>query len=180
MVAARLSLRSYDSKAITIAVVAGFAAAAAAVIILLNCREASPIRSFGIGLEVFLESKVIASSPAEASDGVFHTSGKSYEFVAYVLGGTQDSLILKVRTVIGLCGSGKVKQIMLHSTPGITEYDESFGRNLTNDEWALKNLSGLWVGCRQVEFIRTEDGFFGTLSEAKAVRKAVLANGHNT
>jgi hypothetical protein len=66
---------------------------------------------------------------------------------------------------------------MLLSTTGITENDENLGRNLTNDEWALKELSSLGVAVRDIEFMKAERGFFGTLSEAQGVRTVVITRG---
>jgi hypothetical protein len=159
-----------------IAVVAGFVTSAVVCLILWEYRAKAPNESLQKRLKTFLEMKIIASQ-AEETDGVLDDLRKGSESVVYVLGGTQDSLMLKFRTAIGLCGSGTVNRIMLLSTPGITEYNEKLGRNLSNDEWALKEFSDLGLAETRIEFTQGEDGLFGTLSEAKAVRRAVLSEG---
>ena len=173
---AKRIFRNYRRKTKAIAALAALVALALAGFVLLGCRVAAPNGSLRQKLTDLLQICVVADS-YKGSNCTPDDCRRSLQSVVYILGGTQDSLVLKFRTAIGLCGSGTAKKIMLLSTPAITEYDEILGRNLTNDEWALKELSGLGIACSHIEFIRAEDGFFGTLSEAKAVRKAVLSEG---
>ncbi len=89
--------------------------------------------------------------------------------VLYVLGGTQTSLIYKFKIVADLYHRGLCKKILLLSGPGMTEYDPLLGRNLTNNEWAVKQLAGRGIKKEDIELLSLEKGFFGTLTEAKGI-----------
>ena len=69
--------------------------------------------------------------------------------VAYVLGGTQESLSYKVKTVGRLYAEGTVGKILVLHRPGITEYSPTLGRNLSNDEWATGKLKEEGCGRRK-------------------------------
>lgn len=175
---ARRIFRKYRSKTKikAMAILAAFVAPALASIVLLEYRVATPDGSLRKKFTDIFKICVIADSYKE-SHCTFDDCGRSPQSVIYVLGGTRDSLVLKFRTAIGLCGSETANKIMLLSTPGITEFDEVLGRNLTNDEWALKELYGLDKADREIELIRVQEYFFGTLSEAVAVKAAVSSIG---
>jgi len=93
--------------------------------------------------------------------------------VAYVLGGTQDSLIYKWRTVGRLYAEGKVRKILVLHRPGITEYSPVLGRNLTNDEWATGKLKEEGVAVENVEFIPVPPATFDTFPEARVISSLV-------
>ena len=126
-------------------------------------------------LRVILMDKLTASSvysyfPGSGSDG---SAGK----VLYVLGGNQINLKLKFAAAASLYHKGTVRRLLVLSVPGITEYDQSIQRNLTNDEWSTRELSKLGIRNNDVEFIHIKDGFFGTLSEAKTVARVLSRRG---
>ena len=95
----------------------------------------------------------------------------------YILGGNQDSLKAKYKTVTSIFARGSCKEINILSRPGITEYDNALRRNLTNDEWSLMVLEGLGVSKEDVQTLTIEPGFFGTYSEAKWVSSMAGKNG---
>lgn len=97
--------------------------------------------------------------------------------VIYVLGGWQGSLESRFRVAAELYHKGAAKKILFLSISGITEYDTQLGRNLTNDEWAVKMLLHLGVKREDIEPVLLEKGFFGTFAEAKGV--ANLAAGRD-
>lgn len=97
-----------------------------------------------------------------------HSNG--YQSILYVLGGTQCSLVHKFRAASHLYHAGASEKIMVLHSPGVTAFDAALQRNLTNDEWAVKQLTGLGVHQYDIEFIHVKDGYFGTLTEAKTVR----------
>lgn len=97
--------------------------------------------------------------------------------IVYVLGGWQGSLESRFRVAAELYHQGVAKKILFLSVPGITEYDTQLGRNLTNDEWAIKVLINYGVKKEDIEPVLLEKGFFGTFSEAKGV--ANLAAGRD-
>jgi len=102
-----------------------------------------------------------ASQPKNAFDAV------------YILGGNQNSLILKFNIAYELCTKKGCNKILMLSLPGITEYSEPMGRNLTNDEWALMRLEKSGAPVDNIEFIEIEDAFFGTYNEAKNVSRII-------
>lgn len=93
----------------------------------------------------------------------------SSDAVIYVLGGTQKSLEEKFKIVAKLCNKNPCRKILLFSAPGITVYDPSLGRNLTNDEWAIKHLIGLGAKRERLEQLSFKKGLFGTLTEAEGL-----------
>lgn len=93
--------------------------------------------------------------------------------VAYVFGGTQDSLIYKWRTVGRLYAEGRVRKILVLHRPGITEYSPVLGRNLTNDEWATGKLKEEGVAVENVEFIPVPPATFDTFAEARVISSLV-------
>jgi hypothetical protein len=95
----------------------------------------------------------------------------------YVMGGTQDGLKLKYKTAALLYNEGVGKRVIILSVPGFTSYDEALCRNLTNDEWSLRQLSNLGIKRDDIEFIRVQGKIFGTLSEAKMVSEIVNKRG---
>ena len=96
-------------------------------------------------------------------------SGTTRETI-YVLGGSQHSLKFKYGVVADIQKSGAGQRILVATVPGITEYAPDLDRNLTNDEWTLRQLERLGVGREDIEFINLQNGFFGTLTEAKTLR----------
>jgi hypothetical protein len=89
--------------------------------------------------------------------------------VAYVLGGTQESLSYKWKTVGRLYAEGAVGKILILHRRGITEYSPAFGRNLTNDEWAVGKLKEEGVAAESVEFVSVPPAAFGTFAEARVI-----------
>ena len=97
----------------------------------------------------------------------------------YVLGGNQDSLIHRFRKASILYKKGLSRNILILSRPGITEFNRGMGRNLTNNEWAIKELELLNVRKEDVEPVSVEVGIFGTLSEGKDLTSIVRRKGCN-
>jgi uncharacterized SAM-binding protein YcdF (DUF218 family) len=95
----------------------------------------------------------------------------------YVLGGSQHSMKLKYGVVADIQKSGGGERILVATVAGITEYAPDLERNLTNDEWTLRQLERLGVGREDIEFINLENGFFGTLTEAKTLRTLSVERG---
>jgi DUF218 domain len=93
--------------------------------------------------------------------------------VAYVLGGTQDSLSYKWRTVGRLYAEGTIRKILILHGPGITEYSPVLGRNLTNDEWATGKLKEEGVDVETLEFVSVPPAVFDTFAEARVISSLV-------
>ena len=93
--------------------------------------------------------------------------------VAYILGGTQDSLSYKWKTVGRLYAEGTVRKILILHRPGITEYSPVLGRNLTNDEWSTGKLKKEGIAVESVEFVSVPPATFDTFAEAKVISALV-------
>jgi len=93
--------------------------------------------------------------------------------VVYVLGGTPDSLRAKFRVAATLVREGKAARVLVLSQDGPIGTKVDQGRNLTANEWAAENLVALGIAPSSIEFVKVEEGFFGTWSEATAVARLV-------
>ena len=100
--------------------------------------------------------------------------------VIYVLGGSERSLKHKYQVVAGLYKGGVADKVWVMSHEGITSFSEELGRNLTNDEWSIRKLKQLGVPQKSVEAVKMEEGFFGTLSEAKGISRVVQERGYKS
>lgn len=123
-------------------------------------------RDLSARIDAFLKSELIQEKRLRGNGNPASDGRNS---VIYVLGGSQKSLILRFRTAARLYHSGVGEKILVLSTPGITEYDPSLGRNLKNDEWVIKILHEDKVPSSDVVFIRLPKGILGTLREANQV-----------
>ncbi len=98
----------------------------------------------------------------------------------YVLGGSPESLEQRYKTAAQLYHQGISKKILLLSVPGITEYDLNLHRNLTNDEWSVKQLTEHRVKPEDIEPVSFKKEFFGTLSEARGLRELAIQRGYQS
>lgn len=89
--------------------------------------------------------------------------------IIYVMGGDQTSLQARFRKTSQLFQSGIGDRIWVYIIPGITNFDLTMGRNLSNKEWALKQFAQLRVSEKDIDFVDFEEGFWGTLTEAQKV-----------
>ncbi len=124
----------------------------------------------------YLIDRLTRSQPLPIIAGKY--KGKAINIV-YILGGSQNSLINKYQTTAELYHRGLCKKILLLSNPGVTEFDSSLGRNLTNDEWAIKKLVALDVQKADIEPVAVKRGFFGTITEAKGISEIAIKRGYN-
>jgi len=87
----------------------------------------------------------------------------------YIFGGNQDALQPKFDTASRLYAQNSTDTVIILSRKGTTEYNATYGRNLTNDEWSLIHLKRRGVPQEDVETVETDGGFFGTFAEAKRI-----------
>jgi uncharacterized SAM-binding protein YcdF (DUF218 family) len=95
----------------------------------------------------------------------------------YVLGGNQESLSTRFRKAASLYHQGLSRRIWILDRPGITEFSPDLGRNLTNNEWAIRELERLEVRKEDVEPVAVQSSFLGTLSEARDVAEFARRKG---
>ena len=95
----------------------------------------------------------------------------------YVLGGNQANLTLRFRKAASLYHQGSSGKILILSRPGTTEFSPDVGRNLTNDEWGIRQLEILEVKSDDIEPVHVRSGHFGTFSEANAVSRMLRRRG---
>jgi len=135
--------------------------------------NSSNIRLFK-GLSYSLARKLVMEKPMPAG---FSKQESKTTTLIYVLGGNQDGLISRFRKASSLYHQGLSKKILILSRPGITEFNQELGRNLTNDEWSIRELEKLNVRKEDVEPAPVKKGIFGTLSEAKDLSDIVRKKG---
>jgi len=105
------------------------------------------------------------------------TDLKDKKAILYVLGGNQRSLRQRYKKASELYHLGLLNNIMILSRPGITEFNPELGRNLTNDEWSIRELRGLNVQQKDIELVSVNIGYFGTLREAMRVMDIISERG---
>jgi uncharacterized SAM-binding protein YcdF (DUF218 family) len=105
-------------------------------------------------------------------------SASSVNDVVYVLGGTPESLKLKLLTAAKLLREGRAARVLVMSRQELMHFSPALGRNLLADEWVVENLRALEVTADAIEFLAIEEGFFGTWSEAKGVSRFVEERGY--
>ena len=93
--------------------------------------------------------------------------------IIYVLGGGQDSLRTRFRKASVLYHKGLCNKILFLSRTGTTEFYSYIGRNLTNDEWSIRELERFQVRKEDIEVVRIPKEIFGTASEAKNLSEIV-------
>ena len=126
-------------------------------------------------LRTYLATQLTKVIPAQYNS--YKDSAQS-NTVIYVLGGSQKSLKGRLKTASQLNHQGLSRRILLVSRPGITEYDLDLHRNLTNDEWSIKQLTGLGVKPEDIELVSFEKCLFGTLTEANGLSEIAGLRGY--
>ena len=96
----------------------------------------------------------------------------------YVFGGNQKSLVPRFEKASALYHQGVAGKIHILSRPGITEFSPELGRNLTNDEWAVREMEILKVKRGDIVPVFVDPLYFGTLSEAKRISDMVCKKGY--
>lgn len=109
--------------------------------------------------------------------GANAASAKSNTMI-YVLGSGQEALKHHYRTAAALYKEGAADRIYILSRPGITEYSPALLRNLTNDEWSVRELGTLGVPAADVEAVPVPSGFFGTLREGRRISRFARERGY--
>jgi uncharacterized SAM-binding protein YcdF (DUF218 family) len=145
--------------------------AVAAVLIVGAWLNSGAAASFRIGLKERLLDELVHVNPlppGQAADA------------AYVLGGDQRSLELKYQVAAGLFKKGAVGKLWILGRPGNTEFSPELGRNMTNDEWSIRQLQKYGVPADRVEILQLDEGFFGTFSEARQVSASARKRGLRT
>ena len=123
-----------------------------------------------------IAEKLILEKPLP--EGIYEHNFKISPLI-YVLGGNQDSMVKRFQKAASLYHKGFSKKILILSRPGITEFSPELGRNLTNNEWAIRELEKLHVRKEDIEPVSVEKKAFGTLSEAKDLSGIVRKRGCN-
>jgi uncharacterized SAM-binding protein YcdF (DUF218 family) len=96
----------------------------------------------------------------------------------YILGGTQEDLKYHFRIASELYRKNRAEKVFVLSNPGNTEYSALLSRNLTNDEWSLRELARVGVDRSSVETVVVPWAPFGTYSEAVAISRLARERGY--
>ncbi|MBC2714611.1 MAG: DUF218 domain-containing protein [Desulfobacteraceae bacterium] len=98
--------------------------------------------------------------------------------IIYVMGGDEKSLQARFKKASLLFHAGIGEQIWVYIQPGITAFNQTLGRNFTNEEWARRQLALLNIAEKDIDFIDFEEGFWGTLSESRKVLEQAGQQGY--
>ena len=98
--------------------------------------------------------------------------------ILYVMAGNEKCLRSRLEKASQLFHAGRADRIWVYVQPGITYFDHALGRNLTNKEWAQRQLTLFNIASKDVEFIDVEEGFLGTLSESRTVSRQADKQGY--
>ena len=122
------------------------------------------------GIVDFLTEKLVFEKPVPTGQPSDPSENRA---ILYVLGGNQRSLTKRYLKASELYHRGLSKKILVLSRPGITEFHHGLGKNLTNDEWSIRDLRRLDVKQEDIEPVSVIPGIFGTLREARRVKERV-------
>lgn len=126
-----------------------------------------------------LEALLLAQLDSPASAIQLWSGPRPEHAIIYVLGGSHVGLERKFEITGELYRRAGGLPVLLLQEPGITEYNDLLGRNLTNREWAVRSLEAQGVRKEQIETIPLPRGkLFGTLSEARMLRDQSLRRGY--
>ncbi|MBC2714564.1 MAG: YdcF family protein [Desulfobacteraceae bacterium] len=100
--------------------------------------------------------------------------------VMYLLGGNQTSIEFKSKTASEFFHKGICKKIWVMSLPGITKYSQALGRNWTENEYSIMKLKEFGIPEENIEFIKVNEGFFGTYSEARDISSLIQEKQHKS
>ena len=136
-------------------------------LILKGCGGTPIEITFREQIRHFLETRLFVDSTANKDFNLGNTN--SDQGFIYILGGSHKSLRLKFQVAADLYDKDRADTIMILNSTRMTEFDKELDRNLTDNEWSVKQLTSLGVEAEHIEFIDIEPGFFGTLSEARTL-----------
>jgi hypothetical protein len=136
-------------------------------------------RSYLMTLRAGIRGKLMTELSIETviPPGPDAASGESATMI-YVLGSAQERLTFHFRTAADLYKQGIGNRIFILSRPGITEYSPKLSRNLTNDEWSVRELAALGVPAGDVEAVPVPSGFFGTFREGGRISRLARERGN--
>jgi uncharacterized SAM-binding protein YcdF (DUF218 family) len=154
-------------------------------ILILGLLVVAEIIQFDVGIKGFyfnLRNDTVNSLQRElVYEKFISTSGKTFanRTIIYVLGGGQDSLNTRFQIASILYHQGISNKILILARAGTTEFDFDLGKNLTNDEWSIRELGRFNVRKEDIEVVPIQGGFFGTVNEAKNLPEIVQRKGFN-
>jgi len=96
----------------------------------------------------------------------------------YILGGRKKSQKFKFEVASRIYSQEICRNIMFLSVEGIAAYSPELQRSLTNDEWSFLKMGKLGIQTSDVMALSIEEGFFGTMNEAKNVARFVQERGY--
>lgn len=100
--------------------------------------------------------------------------------VIYIFGGSQTSLKYKYETASELYKRGVTNRIWIFSGDRRTELSPAGGKQSSNEKWAVRTLRNLGVPEGKIEFIKVNEGFYGTYSEARDISQALIKANFNS
>ena len=105
--------------------------------------------------------KVRSASTYKKFDFIRADKSENEKTALYILGGAHDSQLLKFQKAAELYKQGVVPTVCVMHMDGITAYDTKLGRNLTEDEWTVRELTRVGVPPEAIGFLEIETGVYG-------------------
>jgi hypothetical protein len=143
-----------------------------------NCLDSIDTHIFKGRVNVILSHKLTATTKDQPANSYGNEGHKEYDAI-YVMGGDGQSLIIRLRAAVKLQNSVGAKTLLTMKRPGITEFDIQLNRNLTNDEWTIRQLTNIGVAQLDFELLPIEQGVLGTLSEIEYLIKLSETRGYH-
>lgn len=145
---------------------------------IFNWLDVIDTHIFHGSVNVFLSHKLMGTTKDQPTNSYGNEGHKEYDAI-YVMGGDGQSLIVRLRAAARLRNSEGAKTILTMKRPGITEFDKQLNRNLTNDEWTVRQLKNIGMAQPDFELLNIEQGFLGTLSEIEYLIKLSQTRGYH-
>jgi hypothetical protein len=94
----------------------------------------------------------------------------------YILGGSAHSMTHHIERAANLFHNRKTKNLLLLDSQAKWHYEPELGRNITRNELYIRMLVEKGVPKSCIDTIPVKEGFFGTLSEARALEVYLRKN----
>lgn len=130
--------------------VIGVVLAGCSTLLIIGCIDHTSIRSIG---------DAIISAPEKLPPNRVEA--------LYVLGGAGGGYKKLINKAADLYQSGLTDRILLYKSEVMWRYDPTLKRNLTKNEGEIKRLTECGVPPDHIDCVPVNEGFFGTLSEAR-------------
>jgi hypothetical protein len=104
---------------------------------------------------------------------------KDVEYIIYILGGSQDTLINSYIYAAKLYKNNNIKHIFILDRHSNKKYYPIMDKSFTNNEWSVNELEKHGVKKEIIKFVSIPKNIFGTFSEAEEMSRIAAKYGYN-